>query len=95
MQMVAAMTGIISIEVEKEPGKVSLTYSTEPSASIERDMVVIITMFSFTRGHFWIRKIPTTPPATRIEATMMAATYWRKLDCVFGGGFETSLKAIT
>ena len=79
MQRVADITGMMSSAVEEKPGNVSFTYSTEPSASMESDMVVIITMFSFTLGHFWIRKIPTTPPATRIEATMMAATYWKKL----------------
>ena len=79
MQRVADITGMMSIAIEEKLGKVSFTYSTEPSASIETDMVVIITMFSFTLGHFWIRKIPTPPPATRMEATIMAATYWRKL----------------
>ena len=82
MQRVADITGMMSSAVEEKPGNVSFTYSTEPSASMETDMVVIITMFSFTLGHFWMRKIPKIPPATRTEAIMMAATYWRELHCI-------------
>ena len=44
-------------------------------AAIATDMVVIITMFSETLLNLWTRKMPMSPPPTRIAATVMAATY--------------------